>query len=161
MRTEKQIEASRLNGALSKGPVTPEGKARSARNSLRHGMFARYLILEGESREAFKRLIETLEQVFEPTDDYECSLLDKMALAQWRHIRLVGMEKAAMDTQAARQQDTPVDDPSARAFFAFQSLAEHNKTLNLMNRYEIRCDRQYETALRMLLRYRKSQKNKN
>jgi hypothetical protein len=38
MATDRQIAANRRNGALGRGPKTPEGKARSSRNALRHGL---------------------------------------------------------------------------------------------------------------------------
>jgi hypothetical protein len=38
MATHKQIAANRRNGALSRGPKTAAGKARSSRNALKHGL---------------------------------------------------------------------------------------------------------------------------
>ena len=52
-RSDAQKEASRINGAKSKGPKTEEGKAISAQNARTHGLSAHSVIIDGESEEAW------------------------------------------------------------------------------------------------------------
>ena len=50
-----QSEASRQNGARSAGPATAAGKARSARNSVRHGLSGRtFFLLPDEDPAEFR-----------------------------------------------------------------------------------------------------------
>ena len=52
-----RAEASRKNGARSRGPRTPEGKARSAQNALKHGLRAqKYVVLPDENSAEFQAL---------------------------------------------------------------------------------------------------------
>ena len=52
-----RAEASRRNGARSRGPKTARGKARSAQNALRHGMRAlKYVVLPDEDAVEFQAL---------------------------------------------------------------------------------------------------------
>jgi hypothetical protein len=49
MSSARRIQASRANGALSKGPTTAEGKLRCARNALKHGLRARTIVPDDEN----------------------------------------------------------------------------------------------------------------
>jgi len=68
MATQKQIDAAHANGALSRGPKTPEGKARSARNATRHGLLSKIVLLDNEGREGFQELFENYTRRFGPLE---------------------------------------------------------------------------------------------
>ena len=54
MTSLKQIEANRRNALKSTGPTTPEGKDRSCRNALRHGLTAETVIAALEDAEDYQ-----------------------------------------------------------------------------------------------------------
>lgn len=144
MRSDKQIAASRNNGVKSRGPVTPEGKLSSARANLRHGMLARTVLLDGESRERFNALMNSLEEDLQPESAIERLLVHKMVVAHWRQMRIWGLEKAGISHEAARQQG----DAITRDAIAFRTSDTH------MSEYEMRCDRQFSRALDRFERFR-------
>jgi hypothetical protein len=159
-RTEARRASSRRNGSKSRGPVTPEGKARSVRNNFRHGVVAKAIILEGESREIFNYFMAGLEATFRPESPYQVTLVETMAIAKWRQMRLAGMERAAVRCQlrqhAEQENKAPLPaDTATRAYIAYPGLSQHTRTLELMSRYGSRCDRQYNHALTFLLEARR------
>ena len=84
MSSQRRIRASRANGRLSRGPVTPEGKERSKRNALRHGMLAKCCLLDSEDTEAFHDHIDQYLIRFQPADDIEAGFVEEMVAASWR-----------------------------------------------------------------------------
>src|SRR6266496_5435292 len=103
MRTPAQIEASRRNGARSHGPKTPEGKAISSMNALRHGMTAKALLLTNEDPEAYIQLANAYYEKFQPADDVERDLVDEMVIAKWRQRRAWTNEAALLDLEMDHQ----------------------------------------------------------
>ena len=81
-RSPAQIEASRRNGARSKGPVIEEGKARASRNALKHGLCAmEHLVLEDEVPDDLEELIETVAEETGAQTEIEHRLARRLAIA--------------------------------------------------------------------------------
>ncbi len=77
--------ASRRNGAKSRGPKTPEGKARSARNALKHGLCARQTVVLGdEDLAAFEALEAALMAELAPQGALQAVLARRIVAATWR-----------------------------------------------------------------------------
>ena len=58
MATPAQIAANQLNSRKSTGPRTPEGRAKSSMNALRHGNRSRRLALLREESTAFEHRLQ-------------------------------------------------------------------------------------------------------
>ena len=148
--TSKQIQASRANGSRSRGPVTKRGKQNSARNSTRHALLARTVVLEEESADRFQELFASYISEYQPATASQVSLVETMAVARWRQLRVWGAQKTAMDRDMALQ-DPSVGPPSVRAILAFGGSPESSCPPEVLLRYEIAFDRQFSRALTRLL----------
>ena len=104
MATLKQIEANRRNSLKSTGPKTPEGKAAVRLNPLRHGLYAKSVILPGESREKFEQVCDDLEKEWRPQTPTEQEYVEEMAACYWKKIRLQVAENSIL-TQDAYGKD--------------------------------------------------------
>jgi len=161
MATDKQIQANRENARHSTGPVTPEGKARVSQNAVTHGMLTRAIILQNESGDRFRELLESLVDEHQPEGPTENMLVETIAAARWRQLRLLSIETATMDHELDRQKEPATLAEFAalstdkRASLAFRLLAaDRGNAIDLMNRYESRLDRQIRSAEERLFRLR-------
>ncbi len=162
MSTERQQEASRANGSKSRGPITPEGKLASSRNAITHGMLSAANVLKGESTDRFLSLLAGLCEEFQPQTPFEESLVENMAVARWRQLRIWGLEKASLDCEMHRQAELPgslsssisTEDNATRAARAFRRLSDDSHSLELIHRYDSRYERQYYRAHRRFLEVR-------
>ncbi len=97
-RSAAQAEASRRNGAKSRGPATEAGKARSARNATRHGLNSRTIVLTtAEDRAAHARLAEAVTGQYRPEGALEEHWVARLIEAMWRQTRLEIIESRVLE----------------------------------------------------------------
>jgi hypothetical protein len=81
MTNERRKKASQKNGAKSHGPTSEEGKWRSARNALKHGMCASIETLSIEDPERYRQSLEEHIKLFQPRNGVEMDLVRTMVMA--------------------------------------------------------------------------------
>lgn len=92
MASDKQVEANRRNAQKSTGPRTQGGKATSRRNSLKHGLLSREVLLPGEDASALEDLREHLMAELQPVGELEGLLAERIVACIWRLRRLGRVE---------------------------------------------------------------------
>ena len=99
MSSDRRKTSSRANGAKSHGPTSPEGKKRSSRNALQHGMTAACLLVPGENKEHFEILMQNHIRRFRPEEGVELGLMEEMCAAYWRMHRVWYTERMTLEEQ--------------------------------------------------------------
>ena len=92
MSTEKQKKANRENAKKSTGPRTDEGKARSSKNTIKHGLLARDAVMAGEDPAEYDRCFQELEENLFPKNAIEFCLVRQIADSEWRLRRIERLE---------------------------------------------------------------------
>lgn len=155
MTSQLKSDTARTNGAKSHGPTTPAGRARSSRNSLRHGLRASTVVLPTESSADFKLLLDSYTADLQPQNHVEMSLVECMVAARWRIRRILSIETQTFDTEIIRNE-SKIDkefnnmDGDARAAWVFNKLADNGHAMALMIRYETAASRAYDRAFKQL-----------
>ena len=100
MTTEKQVEANKQNSLVSTGPATSEGKAIVAQNAVKHGIFAKDLIITtGDGKEdaqEYRELLDGLIISLAPVGQMECLLVEKISVDYWRLRRVLRFESGSI-----------------------------------------------------------------
>jgi len=94
--SDAQLAANRRNAALSTGPRTAEGKARSRANALKHGLTGGGVILAEEDADGVDRLEAELVGDLRPSGPMARLLVRRIAVSAVRMDRCVDQESAAI-----------------------------------------------------------------
>src|SRR5688572_16242831 len=89
--SDRRAEANRRNAQKSTGPRTPEGKARSSLNGIKHGLAAQTAVLPGEDPAELEALAQSLAAEFRPAGGLGALgaiLLQRVVSIAWKLRRL-------------------------------------------------------------------------
>src|ERR1039458_2729000 len=146
MPTKRQIEASRANGAKSRGPITPEGKAASSRNALKTGLYSQSQVITGEDPAALDSLAESYRERFPSTGPEAQALLAIVLNDDWLLRRLRAIEGGLWETRYQTTTSLENSVPRARAFAYVQ------EQLRVLQRRIDSTERSFHRALAALLK---------
>lgn len=112
--SSKQIKANQENAKNSSGPKTKEGKVRSSRNALTHGLTAERVIIPGEDATDFEFLLNGLFVAYGPATTLEHQIIEQMAGCLWRLRRVPVFEVAILEGYRAEVEEEHKEEKTSK-----------------------------------------------
>src|ERR1700676_1677483 len=100
MTSFRQIEANRRNAIRSTGPSTEEGKQRTRRNAVRHGLCAETVIEMVENIDDYRAFEAAVIADYDAQSAVERELVLRLASLLWRLRRATAIESGLFKIQA-------------------------------------------------------------
>jgi hypothetical protein len=127
-------------------------------------MLAEAIVLDTESSDQFATLLSRLTEELQPETGIETHLVEVMAVAEWRIMRLWCIEKEELVNETQKQAldgcNGTGQNPAKCTALAYRALSDGSRLLDLINRHEARYERQYfRTLARFEARREKIKKN--
>ena len=82
--SDRKLAANRANARCSTGPTSAAGKARSGRNALRHGLYAKDVAIGYWERNDYRSFADAVVRDLNPRDTLEFVQAERIAALQWR-----------------------------------------------------------------------------
>lgn len=113
------------------------------------------VLLPHESRGRFSALFDSFTAEYKPEDHIEQILVEKMAVAHWRLLRIWSLETTGLADETRRQREAhPTENPPTHTLRALHTLSDTHRHGDLLGRHERRYDREFYNALRALKEHR-------
>ena len=106
----EKIAANRRNAARSTGPKTPEGKERSRRNGLKHGLTGEGIVVPDEEVDAIAERFEAFQRDLKPRNDIALGLVQRAALLAVRMERSARHEAAEITREMFAAEGREADE---------------------------------------------------
>jgi len=141
----------------SGGPQSADGKARSSRNAIKHGITSdKMFVLQNENPAAWAEMLDMCVEQFRPSTRYEHSIVEEIASAKWRLKRLWIIENTLLDIEMDNQAEEFAEtyeqaDEAVRRTLAYRGLADNTNTLELLHRHQTRLERARDRAVKSLV----------
>jgi hypothetical protein len=158
---DKKAETARINGAKSKGPITPEGKDKSSANAIRHGLTAnKHVLLFTEFADEYEEVYQAFVADLRPQTKAELRLVQKIANLDWRLERLVMIETCALNLEAGVRCHEIASrfsniDGIGFIFEAWKGSCNTSHCLDLLRRYMSTLQSQFNSTLNNFLKFEK------
>jgi hypothetical protein len=166
MVSNLKSETARANGAKSRGPTTAEGKEKSSRNAIKHGLTAGTgnILLDCEDPDEFEEAFNKLLGIHAPATPAENDIVEEMVAARWRIRRMWTIETNLFNVEILTQQSNPsiseaaTPGPGIHLAMAYRALSDDSRSLALASRYEARLQRLYDRAYKTLRELQQARK---
>lgn len=149
--SDKQVRANRLNAQRSTGPISPRGLGHSSFNGLKHGLYARDVVLPGEDVAAFDAMVQNMTEALKPQGKAEEAMVRRAIDIWWRLGRTASMEAGFLspswsDDPRAEWQQTGI----GGLIDGFRMVLDHGAVLDQLGRYEARLERALKRTFDLL-----------
>jgi hypothetical protein len=120
MTSTRKSASNQRNAQNSTGPSSVEGKAASRMNALKSGLYAKSLVIRGESQEEFEELARQFSEEYHPVTPQARVLVDILIRNTWFLRRYDRIESEEWATRFARVDELRYTDTTHPTSVAFE-----------------------------------------
>jgi hypothetical protein len=155
-----KIESNRKNAKLSTGPRTPEGRTISSKNSIKHGLTSKDVVLASESLTDYQDFHEAMFDSLRPFSKLEETLVIRIVQCAWRLQRMVRTEADLFNRGVTDAEENAImrsigrfNGPKETGIGdVFSTLERDSTAFSNLAKYEAACERSMYRALNTLER---------
>ena len=170
--SQKQIDANQRNAQKSTGPKTKEGKAKSAMNSIKYGIYSDQFLIKGEKKEDLDEYSNDLINWLNPSNPVLFDIVSQIIFSGWAARRYMIVESKIINTTPVEEKKESkensksqpmviswLDSPELEAKYEAFDEYKKNEPENLQEKQKYLNDYNHEKSVAEI--QEKNEKNNN